>query len=334
MVAGCSLHLCLAFHAGSALVDRGASITGLLDRQIKRLRVGAHLDLRINRRRANGYIRLEFCGSVAEIEFYRLGKKEMALIWLTSTSIGTSAYWLMTIGMWSDHEVARLIDIAALLCLVVLCDIFVAVGTSSVITRSTPDTGAEPRYLSLHHPATTIGQDVLLHGFLLILTVIMLIVVYNVLDSGIGAWVTAAVAIFPLIAVYGRLALHTKTLYESHILSERHINIAHDRQSLLARVNYDIDRANLLNQIRCDQIEKRAGRIYRWALNLSLPLLVLRLATWVLERISKLVLGPPNWIRGNAEHNCTIDENMELRILTGFLLGLNLVRVIGGVCHR
>lgn len=268
---------------------------------------------------------LNLWGCAAQIEFYRLGKKEMALVWLTSASVGTSAFWLLVVGLWSNHRLVRLLDIAALAGLVVLGSIVVTVGATAAITRSTPMTGAAPRYLSLHHPATNVGQDHLLHGYLLIFAVTTLFLAYRLSEVGIGSWAAVIFAIFPLMAGYGDQTFFTKDAYAQHIRSER--RRGRQRPGLRARVQdtgcpehlepckEQIEqRARQLNQRRCDAIQRRAELINILALTLAPPLLGLKLASRVTRRIQDWAFRgtPTTWHLSDTELVYAIGKRQDL----------------------
>jgi len=258
---------------------------------------------------------LNLWGSIAQIEYWQMGKKEMVLIGLTSLAIGTNAFWLLTTGIWSDHRPINLLDIASLTGLVVLAGIIVAVGVTMVVTKSTPDTGQSPRYMSLHDPASTIGQDFLLHGFMLALAVLSVFVAFWVTESALGFWGTLALGLFPLVMGFSDQVFFTKEAYEVHIYSERHIDIARDRTSILARAGNNLECATWLNEERCGHIAWRAMWIDRMATWMSL-IVVIRYAKLVANTIYKwLIPGstevPPTF---PLDHIAKIEESFAVRI--------------------
>jgi hypothetical protein len=235
-----------------------------------------------------GICHLSLKGNVGEIEFFRLGARERLLVWLTSAAVGTTTFWLLTAGIWRDRGLVRIMDIMVLSAIVILANTLLATAVAAALYRSAPATGATPRYVSLHHPATNVGHDHLLHGYLLLLGIGGIFLAYRLSQTQIGGWAAAALAVLPLTLTYLEQTMVTEKNYAQHIRSERRRGA--ESGSLAARL-CDPSTLRETNAYRCDLIALRARRVYHFVFYVNPFLFALSLLGRGFGRLKRWVVG-------------------------------------------
>jgi len=124
--------------------------------------------------------------------------------------------------VWAQGEWARVITIANATAIVYLGGTVVVTMCAWALARSSPPLEVAPAYLTLHHPASNVFHDHLLHGFSLVATVFAVFAIDklgNLFEMSTFGYMTL-LTLAPSIAVLVPVFLFTQSTTDEHLSSE------------------------------------------------------------------------------------------------------------------
>jgi hypothetical protein len=170
-----------------------------------------------------GYITIDsLWANTARQEFYRFSSRAWTVCVACGLAVASSVAWLLTVGVWAQGEWARVITIANATAIVYLGGTVVVTMCAWALARSSPPLEVAPAYLTLHHPASNVFHDHLLHGFSLVATVFAVFAIDklgNLFEMSTFGYMTL-LTLAPSIAVLVPVFLFTQSTTDEHLSSE------------------------------------------------------------------------------------------------------------------
>ncbi len=198
-----------------------------------------------------GYVTVETIRtSVARIEFYELGRRGWIAALSCGAGVASTVGWLWAVGVWAGGDWVSVPSIAAVVGIVYFGGTAVVTLCGWALASSAPGSATEPGYLSLHHPAANVFNNLITPGFSLALTVFAGPIIYRAVTK-IGFDVPGIKAGLSLISPY--FAFSTAFALVGDIIDE-HVKGERERgqasKALLARAGNDFQCLDQLNHER------------------------------------------------------------------------------------
>jgi hypothetical protein len=146
--------------------------------------------------------------NVASIEFAELRGPASQIPRAVGLANGSATLWLLTVGLWIGADISSMAVVGQYLLVVLAGSVLLAVLETLLLYRAMPDIGTRPRYIGLHTPPSHVGNDHILLGFLVAVSVVFVysaaVVAHYVPEEG---WAIVPLAISsPLVAIFALYA--------------------------------------------------------------------------------------------------------------------------------
>ena len=200
--------------------------------------------------------------NVAFMEFAQLRRGLVLLPITAGLATASAIWWLLTEGIWHGGTVTSIAVVGQLTGVIALAYIVFSVLTTLVLFAALPDVAGrpkgKPRYMSLHAPASHVGNDHVLYAFLLIFIVAVIYIAVSLGNdvSHIVLAVASPVAI--IFALYAFFFGVTRLNADEHIRQER----ARLPTMLYLRSGLNETKAQCENQRRGEVIERHFKRVF------------------------------------------------------------------------
>jgi hypothetical protein len=209
--------------------------------------------------------------SVARIEFYELDRRGWIAALTCGAAVGSTVGWLWAVGVWARGNWASVTSIAEVVAIVYFGGTAAISICAWALARSSPGAMTEPGYLSLHHPAANVFNNLITHGFSLALSVFAVFladrVASHVLVGGEVAWLKVVITLVPAYGAFLPAFGQLPGTIEEHVERERERGL--ESTTLFARAGCDPEGRNELNNERVERIGCHLNRMHRWAVRLS-----------------------------------------------------------------